>query len=360
MNNIFQTICDEYTQNGNFSGVCMVKLENTTLFSGAYGYANRAFHVLNKIDTKFDVASITKIFTAAAVLSLVEQGSLKLDDKITDIIDLHGTEIPNNVEIQHLLSHTSGIADDAEEENGEVYSDLFINHPNYAIRSCKDFLPNFVYKKPNFKAGTNVKYNNCAFILLGLAIEKVTGMDCRKFMYQRIFEPCGMKNTNFCAMDGINENTAEGYVSLRGEDGKTIGWKKNIYCYPPIGTPDGGVYTTCEDLDSFTRAMSSKNVLTKRYADMLLSPQCQFTKLPHWNIAPNAYIRYGYAFEFIEIDNQIFSIYKDGLNDGVAAIHAFYPKIDMTVSILANQDCDIWKMHREMQTKIYKEMYSTV
>jgi len=126
MENIYQVICAEYAQSKNFSGACMIKLGDKTMFSGAYGYANRAFHIPNRLDTKFDVASITKIFTAAAILSLVEQNLLQLEDKITDIIDLQGTEIPQDVEIHHLLNHTSGIADDAEEENGEIYSDLFI------------------------------------------------------------------------------------------------------------------------------------------------------------------------------------------------------------------------------------------
>ncbi len=338
----------------------MVKFGDKIIFSRAYGYANRAFFVPNKLDTKFDAASITKIFTAASVLSLVEQGLLQLKDKITNIIDLHGTEIPEDVEIHHLLSHTSGIADDAEEKNGEKYSDLFIEHPNYAVRKCSDFLPNFAYKKPNFKAGTNIKYNNCAFILLGLAIEKVTGMDCRDFMARCIFKPCAMTNTKFCAMDEINENTAEGYAAQYNESGGFIGWKKNIYCYPPIGTPDGGVYTTVEDLDTFTRALSAGKFLSKQYADILLSPQNEFTSDSEWNIVPGTRVRYGYAFEFIEIDGEIFSIYKDGVNNGVAAIHAFYPKFDAAISILANQDCDVWQMHREIQTEIYKQFYAGV
>ncbi len=354
MENKFKIICDEYAQSKNFSGVCMIKSNEQTYFSGAYGYANRAFHIPNKIDTKFDVASVTKIFTATAILSLIEKGSLKLSDKITDIIDLHNTEIPKDVEIRHLLNHTSGIADDAEEENGENYSDLFVESPNYAIRSCKDFLPNFAYKKPNFKAGTDIRYNNCAFILLGLAIEKITAMDCREYMAKRIFEPCAMYNTKFLAMDGINENTAEGYVGVYDENENLIGWKKNIYSYPPIGTPDGGVYTTCEDLNSFMRALVSGKILSREYTDILLTPQCQFSRKSYWNIVPNTNIRYGYAFEFTEVDGHIFNIYKDGVNDGVAAICAFYPQLDITISILANQSCDVWEMHRKMQTVLYE------
>ncbi len=360
MNEIYRAIFAKYAKNHNFSGACKVRFGNHTIFTGAYGYASRAFNVPNKVNTRFDVASVTKIFTAAAVMMLIEQGLLRLNDKITKIIDLRGTEIPDDVEIHHLLSHTSGIADDAEEENGENYADLFIERPNYALRKCLDFLPNFAYKKPNFKAGANYRYNNCAYILLGLAIERVTGMDCRDFMAQSIFAPCAMLNTGFISMDGINVNTAEGYVAQHNKNGEFTGWKKNIYCYPPVGTPDGGIYTTVDDLDAFIKALSTEKVLSKRYTDMLLSPQCEFTKPSRWNVVPNTCVKYGYAFEFIEINGEIFCVYKDGVNSGVAAIHAFYPKFNAAVSILSNQDCDVWQMHRDIQTEIYKELYANV
>ncbi|MCU6340309.1 beta-lactamase family protein, partial [Enterobacter quasiroggenkampii] len=107
-------------------------------------------------------------FTAVAILQLVDRGKLRLDDCITDIIDLTGTKIPTDVTITHLLTHTSGIADDADEELGEIYEELFISKPNYSIRNCIDFIPQFAYKDPKFKAGTDVSYNNCAFVLLGL------------------------------------------------------------------------------------------------------------------------------------------------------------------------------------------------
>jgi CubicO group peptidase (beta-lactamase class C family) len=94
---------------------------------------------------------------------LIEKGLLHFEDKITDIIDLKGTEISSDVTIYNLLTHTSGIADDADEEAGEDYADLFINKPNYSIRNTADFLPQFAYKKSLFKAGTDVRYNNCAF-----------------------------------------------------------------------------------------------------------------------------------------------------------------------------------------------------
>ena len=158
-----EELFENYCKNHNFSGTAIVKTSDGILFHKAYGYAHRGFKVENSIDTKFDTASVTKLFTAIAVLQLVDKGLLNLDDRITDILSLEGTKIPKEVTIRHLLTHTSGIADDADEEAGEKYEDLFINKPNYSIRQNKDLLPQFVYKEPNFKAGTEVRYNNCAF-----------------------------------------------------------------------------------------------------------------------------------------------------------------------------------------------------
>lgn len=354
-------VCDAFSKENNFSGTCLVKSGDDVIFSQAYGLAHRGFDIPNQLNTMFDTASITKVFTATAILMLIERGLLKFEDKITDIIDLNGTLIPTDVSIYNLLTHTSGIADDADEEAGENYSDLFINKPNYSIRTTSDFLPQFVYKKPLFKAGTNVRYNNCAFILLGLVIEKLTGYDYRSFVTNNIFIPCGMMNTKFCAMDEVNKNIAEGYVGCYDEKKKFIKWKKNIYSYPPIGAPDSGAYTTVDDLDIFIRSLKANILLKQEYTNMMFSPHCEFVRpFSKWEPVPTATIRTGYAFEFVEINGDIFCMRKDGLNDGVGAMLSYYPNIDTTIIILCNQDCDIWKMHREIQTIIYYDFLTKI
>ena len=126
-----ETLCEDWAGRDLFSGVCMVKCKGHTVFSKAYAFANRAFKIPNKLDTKYDTASITKVFTATAVLQLVQEKKLKLSDHITQIIDLKGTEISPDVTIEQLLNHTSGIHDDAEEEAGEQYSELFVTSVSY-------------------------------------------------------------------------------------------------------------------------------------------------------------------------------------------------------------------------------------
>ena len=355
-----QALCEDWAGHNRFSGVCMVKCKGHTVFSGAYGFASRAFKIPNKVDTKFDTASITKVFTAAAVLQLVQEKKLKLSDYITQIIDLEGTEISPDVTIEQLLNHTSGIHDDAEEEAGEEYSQLFVTSPNYAIKECRDFLKNFAYKKPNFEPGSDVRYCNCSYVLLGLAIEKITDKGYREYVTENVFRKAGMRNTAFLSMDSINENTAEGYVNLYNEDGEVVGYKKNIYCFPPMGTPDGGAYTTAEDLNLFLSAMQKKILLDDTHAKLLLTPHCPYTREKEWCGIPGLYERNGYAFEFLFLPDgkEPFCIYKDGQNDGVAARFNYYPREDISVTILSNQDCDVWEMTKQIQREIYSECYS--
>lgn len=354
MDSKIEKICDEFNKNHHFSGVCLVERGEDVLFERAYGFAHRGFQIPNNINTLFDTASVTKVFTAAAVLLLIQKGLLRFDDHITDVIDLEGTAIPADVTIRHLLTHTSGIADDADEEAGEKYSDLFIGKPNYSIRNTRDFLPQFAYKPPLFPAGTDVRYNNCAFVLLGLAIEKVTGLSYRDFVSDHIFKPLGMLSTKFCAMDEVNENVAEGYVACYDEKNRFTNWKKNIYAFPPIGSPDGGAYTTARDLDRFIRQLKKGVLLDEKYTGMLFAPHSEFARpFNKWKPVPDATIRNGYAFEFVEIDGDVFCMRKDGLNDGVCAMVSYYPKMDAVSILLCNQDCNIWEMHREIQTVLY-------
>jgi CubicO group peptidase (beta-lactamase class C family) len=332
---------NEYSQHYYFSGAALIKKGSIPLFEYASGFAHRGFGIKNEITTLFDTASITKLFTAAGIVLLENRGMLNFNDKIHRILDLAGTKIPNDVEIRHLLTHTSGIADDADEENGEDYAALFKNSPNYTFRDNIDFLPNFAYKEPNFKAGSNARYNNCAFILLGLAIEKLTGQSYREFISENIFKPFGMESTLFSAKDDTDANIAEGYYLADNQNASPV-WKKNIYSFPPIGTADSGAYTTVFDLDRFIRHIRSNSVFEK-----MLYPQCTISRS-----GKQGNIRYGYAFEFIEKQNEIFNIYKEGCNPGVCNMLCYYPKSDITFVILANQDCNVWKLQKEVEQMI--------
>ncbi|MFF2015790.1 serine hydrolase domain-containing protein [Paenibacillus sp. NPDC058177] len=329
-----------YAKEHHFAGAALIKGRGHTLFARAYGFAHRGFKIPNTISTMFDTASVTKLFTAVAILQLVEQGRLGLNERITDIIDLTGTKIPTDVTIRHLLTHTSGIADDADEELGESYEELFIEKPNYAIRGCGDFIPQFAYKEPKFKAGTDISYNNCAYVLLGLAIEKVTNTSYRDFVEQYIFRVCGMKNTSFSSKDEGDSAVAEGYAAIFNKNNE-ITWKKNIYSFPPIGTSDGGAFTTVGDLDLFMRALVNGQLLSAEMTEEIMKPQTEHVRRYEWGSIIN-----GYGFHFVyDQAGKLMRMYKDGSNAGVAAMLAYYPETETTSVILGNQTCNIWELH---------------
>lgn len=349
MNDKIKSLLEQFSGEQPFSGAVLVKHDNEIIFSGACGFAHRGFHIENTTNTMFDTASITKLFTATAIVMLAEQGKLQFESKIHDIIDLANTSIPTDVTIYHLLTHTSGIADDAEEENGEDYSALFKDSPNYNIRENRDFLPNFAHKTPNFKAGTSAKYNNCAFILLGIAIEEITGISYREFVTTNIFNAFDMSDTMFVAMDDVGYGVAEGY--WQSEDNGVLTWKKNIYSYPPIGTADGGAYTTVHDLDKFIRHIKK---LPVSISQPLLNPHTdtlhEWTEQKHHFTKKN-----GFGFEFIQKNDRTFCMYKEGGNNGVDAIVSYYPHEDTAVTILANQNCDVNGLHKSIENVLFNQ-----
>src|SRR5665648_188617 len=161
------TAREEAADHDEFAGVVVVRRGAEHMFEGAYGPASRRWPVPVELHTRFDTASVTKVFTAVAVLQQVEAGRLGLDQPIHELVDLAGTQIPVEVTIGHLLTHTSGIGDDADEEAGEHYLSLWVDKPCYSVTETVDFLPQFVHKAPNFAPGEGCRYCNVGYVLAG-------------------------------------------------------------------------------------------------------------------------------------------------------------------------------------------------
>src|SRR5262249_1407193 len=182
--------------------------------------------------------------TAVASLQLIERGQLSFDTSAVEMLALHGMAIAPTVTVQHLLTHTSGIADDADEERGEDYADLWKTPPNYMVNETADFLPQFAYKPPNFPPGQGCRYCNCGYVLLGLLIEKASGLSYRDYVRQQIFAPARMLHSDFFHMDVVADNVAEGCDPVRDEQGSIVAWKKNVLLESGSMPVDGGS-TTC-------------------------------------------------------------------------------------------------------------------
>jgi CubicO group peptidase (beta-lactamase class C family) len=334
---IDSTSLDEYltTQafEGTFSGVARITAGGSEVFRGGYGWANRAWDVPNTLDVRFDIASITKLFTSVVALQTVDEGLIDLDTKAVEYLGLEGTAIHPDATLKHLLTHTSGIGDDADEEAGEDYADLWIDKPNYSVRETADFLPQFVDKPGNFAPGEGCRYCNVAFILAGLMVEQATGMTYRDRVRAFVFDAAGMTDSDFFEMDKVAQRVAEGVD--RSDDGV---WTRNIYSYPPVGSPDGGAHVTAVDLERFLLAVQGGELLSEESTDAFLSP------VVHHSTNDVGELKMGYGLEFqYEADGSLRYYEKEGYNAGASAVLRHYPAIDTTVVLLGNTANSIWE-----------------
>lgn len=335
-----------------FSGVVLITQAGETHFAGAYGYAHRGWQVRNSLDVRFDTASVTKLFTAVATLQMIDRGQFAFDTSAVSYLDLHGTAIAPDATVFHLLTHTSGIADDADEEAGERYEDLWRAKPNYAIAETADFLPQFAYKPANFAPGAGCRYNNCAYVLLGLMVERASGLRYRDYVRQHIFAPAGMTASDFLRMDEVAPNVAEGYAPIADaqDNERTVGWKKNIYSYPPVGSPDGGAYVTASDLDRFLRSLKAGKLLSPALTAAFFTPQVDCRPMRDgWSKA------HGYGLWFyVEPSGRVLFGEKEGVNVGVSAVIRHFPDRDINVILLSNLEEGVWEpvwaIHKMLMT----------
>jgi CubicO group peptidase (beta-lactamase class C family) len=326
-----------------YPGVVLVEQGTDTVFEGAYGWASRAWRVPNTLDTRFDTASITKAFTATAVLQLIDDGRLSFDTSVIDLLGLEGTAISRDVTVLHCLTHTSGIADDADEEAGEAYADVFRDRPNYSVIETADFLPQFAYKPAVFPPGQGCRYNNVAFVLLGLCIEHVTGTTYRDHVREHVFARAGMARTDFFRMDVVAHGVAEGVDPFLGDDGTIAGWRRNIYSYPPIGSPDGGAHTTAHDLARFWRAARTGRLFSAESTERFLQPHAFHSR------DEQRVLRYGFGIDHVaDAHDRPMFIEKEGYNAGVSADVRWYPGRDVTVVMLSNTSDGVWAPMREV------------
>jgi len=326
----------EYIDEQNFSGVVFVRQGSTTLFESATGLASRRWNVPNSLDTRFDTASITKLFTSVAVLQQVAAGNLDLELSIHHYVDLENTRIPIEVNLLHLLTHTSGIADDADEEAGESYETLFESTPNYSLLETTDYLPQFVDKEPNFAPGTDSRYCNVGYILAGLALEKVTDMPYRQYVAEEVFAKAGMTDSGFWDRRDDAPRIAEG-GDVR--DGR---WVSNIYSYPPIGSPSDGAQVTASDLLKFFDAVRDGRLLNKEFTEEFLLPQVEH----------DDETMYGFGLEFdLNEDGSVRSYYKDGINAGASGIVRHYLDEKTDVVVLSNTEDGAWDVITEIDER---------
>lgn len=299
----------------DFSGTVLVAHNDKVIEKRAYGHASIEFNIKNKIDTKFNIASITKLFTAVATLQLYEQGKLKLNIPIGEYLpDYPNKLVRDAVTVHQLLTHTSGL-------NNFYVADLD-KMKNSDYKNISDFVPLFVNDTLLSKPGTRYDYSATGFVLLGLIIEKVSGENYYDYIRNNIFKPAKMFNSTELEVDSIVSNKASGYTSMFGKN-KTL--KKNDY-YLTKASPGGFYYSTASDLFNFSKALRNYILLKKETTELMFEPKVK---------GYNTHMGYG-----IGVDQRYNQIIL-GHSGGWYGIHCElmdFMKDQYTVVILSNMD----------------------
>jgi CubicO group peptidase (beta-lactamase class C family) len=333
-----------------FSGVVRIERSGEVLLERGYGLASRAWGVPCSPEQRFDTASVTKLFTAVAVLQQVEAGVFSLGTSTTGYLGLEGTMIDPAVTPYQLLTHTSGIGDDADEDDGVAYETVFAERPNYSISDTVDFLPQCAHNEPKFAPGEGTRYCNCSYVLLGLMVERASGMPYRDYVLRHLFAPAGMDRSGFFQMDRIEPEVAEGADPVRDALGAVVGWRRGIYSYPPVGSPDSGAYVTARDLSAFHHALRGGRLLGEELTAAILQPKEDYRELPTGSH------RTGYGFEFeVGANGEVTNYWKEGINVGVSAVLSHWPRPDVTLAILSNRVEGAWEPIKTIVTALRTE-----
>src|SRR5512145_1892680 len=187
-----------------FNGTALVAENGKVVYKGAFGMANMEWGIPNTPETRFRLGSITKQFTAALTLQLVEQGKIKLDAKISDYLPDYRKDIGEKVTIHHLLTHTSGIPSYTSQPG-------FFENVSRNPYKVADFVKKYTSGHLEFKPGAKYSYNNSGYFLLGAIIERVTGKSYEQVLKENILDPAGMKNTGYDHHDTLIQKRASGY-----------------------------------------------------------------------------------------------------------------------------------------------------
>jgi CubicO group peptidase (beta-lactamase class C family) len=339
MNDLLQRISAIGNKTG-FSGSVLVKREKEVLAEISNGYANRSEQIKNRTKTRFGIASGCKLFTAIAICQLVEKGKLSFESKLKDcLMNVSFPFIDESVTIHQLLTHTSGIPDYFDEEIMEDFEELWIDNAMYRIRALEDFLPLFQNKPMKLNAGERFHYNNAGYILLGLLVERTSGMFFADYIQEYIFNKADMNESGYFEFDRLPPNTALGYIDF--PDGS---WKTNIYSLPAKGGSDGGAYVTVNDMDKLWDALLNNELMGGIYTKKLLAP--------HVQTGDDDEHFYGYGVWIEKNDEDIIKYHLMGYDPGVSFHSAFYPQTGEKVVVCSNQSEGAYDIMRGIEGEI--------
>ena len=308
---VLQKKLDDYVTSAHlafkFNGTALVARKGEILLQKGYGFRDVTTKSPNKTDTRFPILSITKPFTAIAILKLQEQGKLSVQDKLAKYFP----DYPNGhkIKIHHLLTHSSGIYNYTEPVG--IEDSALINYPI----SRQRVLDIFVTGPVEFAPGKRYSYNNSGYFLLGLIIEKVTGKPYETVIRELIFDPLGMTKSGFDFLAVTDSLKAKGYEFLDAERTAPYKHYDSTFAYSA-----GSIYSTVGDMYKWAKAISGKQILSEDSWKLAFTPKVN---------------RYGYGWMIDQFFKHHYVRHSGGY-PGYMSEFIYYPEEDLTIILLNN------------------------
>ncbi len=312
---IKQTDITKLLQDKNFSGTVLIEKNDSIIYHKSFGLANQQFSFKNTNDTKYHIASITKLFTSVLIFQLYEEGKIDLSKTIQTYLPEYKGEGADKVTIDQLLTHTSGIQN-CEEIGRDVE---ILRMPN----SSDDIITKYCSGNLVFQPGTQFSYNNADYMILGKIIENVYETSFEQVLTEKILEPLKLGNTGIIG-NSVISNLANAYLWDRE--------KKEYNNNPPLILGNyfsaGAMYSTPNDLLNFTEALFQEKLISKETLKILLQTS---SVSDYW----------AHGLEILSLplgDRKLKSAYRQGGCVGTNTSINYYYENDFAVIILANTD----------------------
>jgi CubicO group peptidase (beta-lactamase class C family) len=264
----------------SFSGVVRTDDAGGIQLAKAYGLADRRHGIPNTMDSQFGIASGTKGLTALAVVSLIEDGSLELGTTARSVLGEDLPLIGDDVTLEQLLSHRSGIGDHFDEHAIEQVTDYVLSVPVHELATTEAFLAVLDGHPQVFQPGERFAYNNGGYVVLALIAERTSGVPFHELVRRRVCEPAGMGDTEFLRSDELPGRAALGYLTADGS-------RTDVLHLSVRGSGDGGIYSTAADVSSLWSAFFADRIVSRDWVTEMVRARSD---------VPSESLRYGLGF----------------------------------------------------------------
>jgi CubicO group peptidase (beta-lactamase class C family) len=323
-------LVDRLAAEAGFAGVVRVERDGAVELERGYGLADRRHGIPMTAEHQLAMASGSKGFTALAVMSLVVDGVLALSTTARSLLGADLPLIADDVTVEHLLGHTSGIGDYLDEDVDGDINDYVLPVGVHLLDTTEAFLPVLAGFPTKFQAGERFSYCNGGYMVLALLAERASGVGFHDLVRRRVLAPAGLVDTDYLRSDALPGRAAVGYIPVDGQ------WRTNVLHLPVVGNGDGGAYTTVADVSRFWVALLAGRIVPAVTVAEMVRPRSD---------APSMSARYGLGF-WLHASTDVVALV--GYDAGVSFRSVHDPSSSTTHTVIGATSKAAWPITRAL------------